>query len=171
MYFVHSIKEMHRPHPYRSLNVSTSASIPLTKDGLNGVGSPRSHEKAISRITLYGTAKFNGTSSEVSSSRSLHHSKSKRSTSLTNGTRSVSTAKTANDPPGSKSSTSPLKIRIPGRLLQNRSSNGTAAASASTQAPAPVSSVQAPRRSLRRNASTSQTGSERSLSVDQDGRF
>ena len=66
-----------------------------------------------------------------------------------------------------KPSTSPLKIRIPGRLLQRQSSISFATAPGSAQPASPMAALQArPRRSLRRQASMSKTGSERSMSLD-----
>ncbi|KAL5532986.1 hypothetical protein ACEPAF_4760 [Sanghuangporus sanghuang] len=164
--------EIHRAHPCRPWTASKLPSKSRSrKDGMNGVGPSHPHDK-VSRITLRSTSRLGGVSPEASSTHCLHDADAKQGASLVNGFRPTSIANSINGPSRAKTSTSPLKIRIPGRLLQNRSSNGTASESTSTQPPASISSLQVrPRRSLRHHASTSRTGSERSLSVDQDGRL
>ncbi|KAI5124014.1 hypothetical protein M0805_003846 [Coniferiporia weirii] len=75
--------------------------------------------------------------------------------------RSFSASESAN----TKSSSSPLKIRIPGRL-QHKASTATTSSVESNRLSSVISLQSRPRRSLRRPASTPATTSERSISLD-----
>lgn len=157
---------------------ATHTILSSKRSGMNGARPSRSTRITVPHTSSYYGPKTGKFASSLNGTQAIHDTKAKEFGSNLNSKRStglealVARSTLSNEAMGTKPSTSPLKIRIPSRILQKQSSSSISAGEPG-HVPPTISSLQIrPRRSLRRQSSVNGTGSECSLSTDRgyDGR-